>query len=121
MTVFLTTHYMEEAAEADYVVVINDGRVTARGTPQQLKEKFAGDFLKLTPKKEKYDSIKSALENDNIRISENAGTIKVNLPDTMHSLPYIDRFRDDIEGFEVISGTMDDAFIEITRQGGTEK
>ena len=121
MTVFLTTHYMEEAAEADYVVVINDGMVTARGTPQQLKEKFAGDFIKLIPKKDKYDAIKSSLEKDGVRISENAGTIRISLPDTMHSLPYIDRFREDIEGFEVISGTMDDAFIEITRQGGTDK
>ena len=47
MTVFLTTHYMEEAAQADYVVVINQGRIAARGTPAQLKEAYAADQLRL--------------------------------------------------------------------------
>lgn len=46
MTIFLTTHYMEEAAEADYVVVIDNGVIAAKGTPTALKESYASDKLK---------------------------------------------------------------------------
>ncbi|HQN63251.1 MAG TPA: ATP-binding cassette domain-containing protein, partial [Flexilinea sp.] len=52
MTIFLTTHYMEEAAEADYVVVIDEGKIAARGTPFELKEKYTSDLLKLSFKDE---------------------------------------------------------------------
>ncbi len=47
MTVFLTTHYMEEAAEADYVVIIDSGKITAKGTPLELKNTYTGDFITL--------------------------------------------------------------------------
>lgn len=47
MTVFLTTHYMEEAAEADYVVIIDHGKISAEGTPLELKNKYTGDFITL--------------------------------------------------------------------------
>ena len=114
MTVFLTTHYMEEAAEADYVVVIDNGEISARGTPSQLKEKYAGDFLKLVPKKESYDKVLSSLKEDNLTLTESAGTIKVSISRTMDALPLIERYKNDIESLEVLNGTMDDAFIAIT-------
>ena len=47
MTVFLTTHYMEEAQAADNIIIINKGKKLAEGTPFELKEKFAKDSLKL--------------------------------------------------------------------------
>ncbi len=114
MTVFLTTHYMEEAAEADYVVVIDSGEIAARGTPSQLKEKYAGDFLKLVPKKASYDAVKAQLTETQMSFTENAGTIRINIPNTLAALPLIDTFRSEIESLEVVNGTMDDAFIAIT-------
>ena len=47
MTVFLTTHYMEEASDADYVVIIDQGQVCAKGTPLELKNAYTGDFITL--------------------------------------------------------------------------
>ena len=47
MTVFLTTHYMEEAADADYVVILDSGRIAAQGTPLTLKNTYTGDFITL--------------------------------------------------------------------------
>ena len=114
MTVFLTTHYMEEAAEADYVVVIDNGQISARGTPSQLKEEYAGDFLKLVPKKDSYDKVLASLKEENRTISENAGTIRISISRTMEAIPLIERFKNDIESLEVLNGTMDDAFIAIT-------
>lgn len=114
MTVFLTTHYMEEAAEADYVVVIDSGTISAKGTPAQLKEKYAGDYLKLTPKKASYDSIIAVLKQEECAYTENAGCINLVIPSTLAALPWVERFRDELDGLEIISGTMDDAFIAIT-------
>lgn len=47
MTVFLTTHYMEEAADADYVIILDSGKIAAEGTPLQLKNAYTGDFITL--------------------------------------------------------------------------
>ena len=44
-TVFLTTHYMEEAADADYVVILDSGKIVAEGTPLTLKNTYTGDFI----------------------------------------------------------------------------
>ena len=45
LTVFLTTHYMEEAADADYVVILDHGKIAAEGTPLDLKNRYTGDFI----------------------------------------------------------------------------
>jgi len=97
-TVFLTTHYMEEAAESDDVNVINKGQIIAAGSPAQLKESYAYDVLKMTLK--------------------NGTRIEERLKKTTDSLPFLDKHRDNIEHFEVISGTLDDVFINLT--GGLE-
>lgn len=113
MTVFLTTHYMEEAAEADYVVVIDGGEISAKGTPAELKEKYAGDILKITPKRN-ISTAKEYLIQDNIDFVEVGTDIKINIRNTMEALPILNACKDYIEGFEVLNGTMDDAFIAIT-------
>ena len=114
MTVFLTTHYMEEAAEADYVVVIDSGEIAARGTPSQLKETYAGDFLKLVPKKASAEKIRHWLTDKKLPFTENADTFRVSIPHTMDALPLVDECRHDLDSLEIVSGTMDDAFIAIT-------
>ncbi|RJX27405.1 MAG: ABC transporter ATP-binding protein, partial [Acholeplasma sp.] len=53
MTIFLTTHYMEEAANADHVVIINKGKIVAEGTPAQLKDEYSYDRLKIVAKDKK--------------------------------------------------------------------
>nr|HPJ23995.1 ATP-binding cassette domain-containing protein [Bacillota bacterium] len=50
MTVFLTTHYMEEADEADFVVIIDEGKIAAKGTPTELKDVYSRDSLRIKPK-----------------------------------------------------------------------
>ena len=110
MTVFLTTHYMEEAAEADFVIVIDKGVITAKGTPMQLKERFAKDKLKLVCRDRQ--SVLDLLQG--LPLEEVADCVVVNLEKTMDALPILDRCRPYIEGFEVTNGTMDDAFIAIT-------
>lgn len=112
MTVFLTTHYMEEAAGADYVIVIEDGSIAAKGTPADLKERFTSDKLSLVSKDT--DAVCAQLQAQNIPYKTTADQILISLPSTLSAIPLINRFKDLITGFEVTKGTMDEAFIAIT-------
>lgn len=112
MTVFLTTHYMEEAAGSDYVIVIDRGEIAAKGTPAELKARFASDILRLVSKDEK--QLCAALNETACAYTQVADQMIVKLPDTMDALPIIEKCRAFIHGFEVLRGTMDDAFIAIT-------
>lgn len=112
MTVFLTTHYMEEAAQADYVIVIDDGRIAARGTPAALKERYADDLLKLTPIDA--GALEQVLRGAHVAYEMRHGQVVVRLARTMDALPLLNQCQALIDGFEVVSGMMDDAFIGIT-------
>lgn len=112
MTIFLTTHYMEEAAAADYVIVIDDGKIAAKGTPSELKEKYTSDKLILVGSD--IHIITDILDKDNNEYITVANQAIVKIPTTIDSLPIIEKCREYITGFEVLNGTMDDAFIAIT-------
>ena len=112
MTVFLTTHYMEEAEEADYVIVIDDGRIAARGTPTALRAQYASDLLKLFPLDEAATT--AMLREVNVEFSRVGDRLVVKIPSTMDALPLLERLKPFLKGFEVLNGTMDDAFIGIT-------
>lgn len=112
MTIFLTTHYMEEAEKSDYVIVIDGGKIAARGTPAYLKETYAKDTLRLIYKDEA--KCAEALRQMKVDFRPEAGRFVVKLADTMEALPVIEKAKDLIGSFEVLSGTMDDAFLGIT-------
>ncbi|MCQ4638205.1 ATP-binding cassette domain-containing protein [Anaerovorax odorimutans] len=112
MTVFLTTHYMEEAAAADYVLVIDDGKIAAKGIPVQLRETYAADRLKMVLSDEAAAAeMLSALDAD---YAKDSGKIIVKLGKTTDALPILDQCRPYIKSFEVTAGSMDDAFMGIT-------
>lgn len=112
MTVFLTTHYMDEAQEADYCIIVDNGMVAEKGTPFELKEKFAKDKLQLKWKNE--TALKTKLVGEHIHFSEKVDYLEVILQNTMEALPVLDLCRNDIDGFSVIKGSMDDVFLNIT-------
>jgi len=112
MTVFLTTHYMEEAAESDYIVVIDHGEIAAKGTPAEIKTKYASDSLRITPINK--ERLREQLDEMWIKFTAANGVFDIKLSDTMESLPILEKCKQNIAGFQVIQGTMDDAFIGIT-------
>lgn len=112
MTVFLTTHYMEEAAESDYVVVIDHGKIAAKGTPAALKEAYATDMLRLMPADS--EALRAVLAQNDVDFSEQGREFVVALGATLDAVPLLELCRGYIDGFEVVRGTMDDAFIGIT-------
>lgn len=115
MTIFLTTHYMEEAAGADYVVVIDNGRISAEGTPTDLKERFSSDTVRIVPHDLK--GFMDILRADEISFTEKGGVITIPVDHTLESLPLIDRYRDHIANIQILNGTLDDAFVNIIRRG----
>lgn len=108
MTVFLTTHYMEEAAEADKIIIIDKGALIAQGTPNELKEQYAYDYLKIYSDK----NIADKLTEFDFRIHNNCTVIK--LHNTIEAIEILNRLQKDITAFEVVQGTLDDVFINVT-------
>ena len=108
MTVFLTTHYMEEAADADYVVIIDSGKIAAEGSPLELKNKYVGDYITIYGKSEEELAVLGLpceKLREGFRLSV-PGTEKV----TELILSHPDLFRD----YEVAKGKMDDVFLSVT-------
>lgn len=112
MTVFLTTHYMEEASEADYVIVIDNGKIAAKGTPSDIKERYTQNSLHITPKNSKL--LEDNLKSQGISFNKIAGEYIVKINNTVDAIPIINKMSDNIINFEVLKGTMDDAFMGIT-------
>ncbi len=115
MTVFLTTHYMEEAAGADYVIVIDNGEIAARGTPSELKEKYTTNLCRLATSNP--DEIIEILNKLKLPFKQNANIITINIDATLEALAIIEQCKEYITGFEVLNGTIEDAFIAITGKG----
>lgn len=111
MTVFLTTHYMEEAAVAHQVTVLKQGKIVAQGTPDALKTKYAYDSMALvfhnTQEGAKF------LEENAISFTENQGIYTIRLTSTLQALPLLKEAEPLIASFEVIKGSMDDVFLHI--------
>ena len=117
MTVFLTTHYMEEAAEADYIVVLDSGRIAAEGTPLALKNAYAEDYITL------YGAAEADVLPLGVKYELFRGGVKLSVPNTARATELIVAnpalFRD----YEITKGKMDDVFLAVTgkRAGGDEK
>lgn len=113
MTIFLTTHYMEEAVEADFVIIIDNGKIAAKGTPTELKEKYSSDCIIINAG-DNDDKLIEILESLGLEYTRAANRITIKIPNTMSAIPIIEAVKEYINGFEVLTGTMDDAFISIT-------
>ncbi len=108
MTVFLTTHYMEEAADADYVVILDNGRIAAEGTPLYLKNTYTGDFITL------YGAEKAAVDGLGLPTEELRGALRVSVPDTAAATRLIVAHPELFTDYEITKGKMDDVFLAVT-------
>lgn len=118
MTVFLTTHYMEEAAEADYVVIIDSGKITAKGTPLELKNTYTGDFITL------YGAKDSEIELLNCSYEKIHDTVyRVSVENTEAATKLILKYPEIFRDYEITKGKMDDVFLAVTgkKLSGGEK
>lgn len=118
LTVFLTTHYMEEAADADYVVILDSGAIAAEGTPLALKNTYTGDFITL------YGLDAEALRPLGLPCEALRGAVRVAVPDTAAATRLIVEHPELFTDYEITKGKMDDVFLAVTGKkltGGAEK
>ena len=111
LTVFLTTHYKEEASEADDVVIIDSGKIVAHDTPNKLKNKYANDFVKIYDWEE---SLIKKLEKDNYDYLQQKEFIEVKVKNILEAKNFVVKYEKLIKDFEVIKGKMDNVFLNVT-------
>ena len=108
MTVFLTTHYMEEAAEADFVVILEGGKIAAEGTPLSLKNRYTGDFITL------YGVDEETVMGLGLPYEKIPGGFRLSVSDTAQATRLILAHPEVFRDYEVTKGRMDDVFLAVT-------
>lgn len=108
MTVFLTTHYMEEAAEADYVVILDSGKIAAEGTPLDLKNTYTGDFVTL------YNVEEAEVKALGAPYTALKNTFRLQVSNTAQATELIVKNPHVFTDYEITKGKMDDVFLNVT-------
>ena len=108
MTVFLTTHYMEEAADADYVVILDSGRIAAEGTPLALKNAYTGDYITF------YGAQPEALSALGLEYEALRDAYRVSVANTAQATKLITEHPELFVDYEITKGKMDDVFLAVT-------
>lgn len=114
LTVFLTTHYMEEAANADYVVILDKGSIAAEGTPFELKNKYVQDTMSI------YGVTEAQIKSLGIEYEEIRDGYRIRVKNTLEATGLIVAHQELFRDYEVTKGGMDDVFLAATgkRLGG---
>lgn len=108
MTVFLTTHYMEEAVDADYVVILDNGEIVAEGTPLELKNKYTGDFVTI------YNVSEEEIKKLGKPYEALRDAFRVSVKDIVEARELVINNPALFTDFEITKGKMDDVFLSVT-------
>lgn len=109
MTIFLTTHYMEEAADADYVTILDKGRIIAEGTPLELKTQYATDVLHL------YGVNESEVKKLKLPYQKIHKDFQIKVKNSAVVTQLIVKNPELFQDFELIKSTLDDVFLAVTK------
>lgn len=110
ITIFLTTHYMEEVLDATKVVIIDEGLIIAEGSSEELRLKYSNDRVKIIPN----NNLEKILKTDNVDYYIVNDTINIILENSFEGLEVVKKYRKHIKEFEILRGDMDDVFLNIT-------
>lgn len=114
LTIFLTTHYIEEAEDADDVVIMHEGHIEVRGTPKQLRKKYSKAILTLHAKD--IEELSSFLSNQMYQFEVKNNQIVMEFSHTNETIPLLHTVRDMINDFSVKEPSLEQVFIEITER-----
>lgn len=112
LTIFLTTHYMEEVVKADRVVILDEGKIIANATPDQLKNKYTSDFVRIISEKNK--SIENLLKKHHMTFHYLGHAYHVPISSLKEGLSFIYEHQSIITDYEILKGNMDDVFLNVT-------
>lgn len=108
MTVFLTTHYMEEAADANYITILDKGKIIAEGTALELKNKYTSDTLIV------YNASIDEIKKLKLPYKKIGNTYKIKIDNTEQATELIINNKTVFKDYEIIKGRMDDVFLAAT-------
>jgi len=114
MTIFMTTHYMNEADYCDRIAIIDEGKIIALDTPAKLKKKMGGDIIKL--KSQEKDKLKAEIREKYRKIAKEEGDfLRIEVPDGESFLPQLfNDLKTKIESIELRKPTLEDVFLKLT-------
>lgn len=114
MTVFLTTHYLEEAEKASDVVIMDKGKIIAHGTPIELKNAYSSDSLYAYMQKNSQFEIELQKNGVNFSYISDSGAYRIKVKDTAEAKGIIKKFDKYLTDIELVKGNMDDVFLSVT-------
>ena len=117
MTIFLTTHYMEEVLDADHVVILHKGEIVAEDSAENLRTRFASDYLKVAVN----EGLLEALDRDKKAYKVINSRIHISLENPFEGIKIIEQYKPMIDSFEIIKANMDDVFINLTGESIDEE
>lgn len=112
ITIFLTTHYMEEAEICDKVAIIDGGVIVAHDTPYALKKKYTKDTAYINTNNEA--ELENLLVKHQLNYKKKDGYYRVEAEDLSGLLEVLSIHKDNITNIEIKKGTFNDVFLEIT-------
>jgi multidrug/hemolysin transport system ATP-binding protein len=112
MTVFMTTHYMEEAAGADKVAIIDHGRIAAQGTPEELRRGFSADYVRVEAKNP--ERLADFFRRAAVGYANDRGHFVIKRNSSLEALALLKKIEPEVKAFEVVRGNMDDVFMAVT-------
>jgi multidrug/hemolysin transport system ATP-binding protein len=118
LTVFLTTHYMEETEEADQISIIHLGELVVQGTPAELRKTYSSSTLAITSSDS--DELRDACERAGIAVTFAAGTARIAVESSAQALEFLKDNEHLVDDFELRHGTMDDVFLAVTANRGAK-
>lgn len=113
LTVFLTTHYMEETEEADRVCIIDAGRIIADGTPAELRAKHSSSILTVTTADRPGLEALAAELGGTVSSAEGA-VVRIGVETADSARRILAGHGAAVLDFEFRHGTMDDVFLALT-------
>lgn len=108
LTVFLTTHYMEEAANAGYVVILDKGSIVAEGTPFELKNEYVQDTMSV------YGVTEEEIKTLGREYKKIWDGYQLKVKNTAEATRLIVEHQEIFRDYEVVKGRMDDVFLAVT-------
>ena len=112
LTIFLTTHYMEEVVRANHIIILDSGKIAAEGSPDYLKDKYATDLLRIITKKN--NDIEVLLNKNNIKFKYQKESYHIEVKNSLEAYKVINLNPQLLNNFEVLKGNMDQVFLNVT-------
>lgn len=112
LTIFLTTHYMEEVVKADKVVIIDEGHIIASDNPDKLKNAYTSDFIRIISQGNK--ELEAVISSHDLSYQYRGHAYHIPIKNQMDAIEFILEHKDIITDFEILKGNMDDVFLNVT-------